>query len=177
MDMNKIEIGKISAAFGIKGELKLLHYSGEHERIEDIEELFLFIGENEKKYDVISMRITNKGPIIKLSGVDDRNSADLLVGAKVFVDSDNLMPLEEDSYYIRNIVGMKVVDKDENCIGIVSDYIDAPSNPLLQINAEDGGNDFLLPFVDSFVKTIDEKKGVISIEIPEGIREINKATK
>ena len=172
--MGKIEIGKISAAFGIKGELKLLHYSGEHERIENLEELFLVINEKETIYPISSIRISSKGPIIKLVGVDDRNAAELLVNAQVFVDEDSLAPLDDDSYYINDIIGLKVVSREGNTIGEVSDFIDNPANPVIQIEATDGENDFLLPFVDNFVIDIDLEKREMKIVIPDNLRTIGK---
>ncbi|MDR0851791.1 MAG: ribosome maturation factor RimM [Clostridiales Family XIII bacterium] len=197
----KIIIGKISGASGVRGAVKLFHFSGERERIAGIEELYLRVSEKPARGDtashsarhpvgnahgqepelrcfrIESLRYTGKTPILKLEGVEDRNAAEALVGVDAYVTSEHLAPLDEDSYYVRDLIGMCVADADGHVLGTVKDIIDNPAHDILlvatsgDLTAQDDTkqSEFLLPFVDAFILNIDTGKGVIIAAIPEGL--------
>jgi 16S rRNA processing protein RimM len=87
-------IGKLAAASGIKGELKLYHYSGDRENLTGLSELYV---EN-IPYKAELIRFASKVAIIRLAGVETRNDAESLVGREVYVEADTLPPLAEDSF-------------------------------------------------------------------------------
>ena len=86
---------------------------------------------------------------------------------KVYAHEDDVPPLGDDEYYIDSLVGLKVYNTKDEYLGEVSDIIEIPSGFILEIIDENDSR-FLLPFVDEFVKKINDE--LIIIEEIEGIR-------
>ena len=112
----RILIGKISAVFGIKGEVKILSYC---EVAQDIENYPLF----DDKGNEIKLKISNKNKTIigsnnsgaailiaKISGVDDRNTAETLRGKELFVNREDFEELKDNEFYHIDLIGLDVVD-------------------------------------------------------------------
>jgi 16S rRNA processing protein RimM len=163
----KIHIGRVSGAFGVKGEVKLFHYSGEGERIAGIGELFLHSEAGEKRVTVESLRFNGRTPIVKFGGVDDRNAAEALIGSEVFAEVGSLAPLEDEQFYVTDLVGLRVEDEQMGYLGDVVEVIDNPAHDILRVSGARG--EWLLPMVDVFVLDIDTEAGRISVRTPEGI--------
>ena len=162
----KIIIGRISGAFGIKGEVKLYHYSGNGERLSVLTSLCFILDEKEYEYEIENFRVQKKSPIIKLKGISDRDSAESLVGAEVYVEKELLRPVEEDSYFVDELIGLDVIENKLK-IGVVNDIIDNPAHEIVEISTPNGM--ILLPMVDSFVKSINLETSEMEVELPEGI--------
>ena len=188
----KILIGKISGVSGIRGEIKLFHFSGERERIAGIKVLYLHFSDgkvpgtaygaeaagtvsdgNFFRYDVTSMHYNGKIPIIKLDGIDSRDAAEQMIGCEVFAEPESLVPLSEGSYYISDLIGMHVIGADSSEIGTVKDVISNPAHDILVIahNLDGEKSEVLLPLVDIFIVSIDAEKRIITVNLPEGINE------
>ncbi|MDR1068493.1 MAG: ribosome maturation factor RimM [Clostridiales Family XIII bacterium] len=175
-----IEIGKISGAAGIRGELKLYHYSGERERLAGVGELFLESpGGDPQPCAVVSVRYAGKTPILKLGEVTDRSAAEALRGRRVFAREGDLAPLDADSYYVKDLIGASVCDASGNALGTVSDIIDNPAHDLLVIESaaetENITRKFMLPFVDVFILAVERNvEGFpvkITASLPDGLTE------
>jgi 16S rRNA processing protein RimM len=163
----KIHIGKISGASGLKGEIKLFHYSGESERIAGIGELFLQLNADMRRVEVESLRIQGRTPILKFVGIDDRNAAESLIGAEVFAASESLAPLEDGQFYVTELVGLSVEDERMGYLGDVAEVIDNPAHDILRISGANG--EWLLPMIDVFILNIDTEHRRISVRVPEGL--------
>jgi 16S rRNA processing protein RimM len=180
---DRILIGKVSGASGIKGEIKLFHYSGERERIAGIGELYLSRRHGEatqgakaqgeetglQRAEILSMRYTGKTPILRVKGIETREAAEALIGAEVYAHRDSLAPLGTDSYYVEELIGFGVRDESGERIGTVAGILDNPAHDILRIEPTDGGKEILLPMVDSFVASVDERARKITVRLPEGI--------
>ena len=170
-DHASIHIGKISGPSGIKGEVKLFHNSGEKERLIGLKELFLqrraegFL----TPFKVENIRMQGKIPILKLSGVEGRDAAEALTGARVFAQREQLNPPDEDGFYVEDLTGLPVRDEKGHAVGRVAGILSNPAHDLLEIESM-AGETFLLPMVDVFILSLDFQSGVV-VRIPEGLRE------
>jgi 16S rRNA processing protein RimM len=173
---DRIKIGKISAASGLHGEVKLFHDSGEHERLAGIEELFLSVkrgesaGQNLKSIKVLKLRFQGKIPILTLEGITTRSEAEAIIGAEVYADRESLAPLDEDSYYVSDLIGLNVADKTHGDLGKVTGILDNPAHDILRIGDE-FGKEILLPLIDEFIISVDTEAALIKVKIPKGLTE------
>jgi 16S rRNA processing protein RimM len=154
----RLLIGKISGAFGVKGELKLYHYSGDSERLENLREVRCLIGKSERDFRVLSVRMQKKTPIMRLEGIEDRNAAEALVNAEVFAYRDELAPTDGEGFFVEDIMGAVFADRGRN-IGVVSGFVDNPAHGILEVETP-AGEKFLVPLVDKFIRTlsVEEKR-------------------
>ena len=98
--MEKIKIGKIVNAVGLKGEVKVYHYSDYKERFEELDQIWI----DGRKVAIEGVRYMKDMVILKLDGVSDRNGAEALKEQEVFIDESMLRVLPEDTYYVKDLM-------------------------------------------------------------------------
>lgn len=164
--MDKIKVGKIVSAVGIKGEVKVYPYTDYPERLEELDEVYA--GEGGEVLYIDKVRYHKNMAIIKFKGTDDRNAAELLRDTFLYIDKKDLRVLDEDEYFIFDLIGLKAVDDHDNYIGKVTDVIQNTAQDIYEITAENG-NTILVPAVYEFITDIDINNGIMRIKPIEGL--------
>lgn len=159
----RIEIGGIARAHGIRGEVVVHTHDPDSEILGEIDSIF--VGGVARK--VLEARGTQKGWLVVLEGVQTRNDAEALRGQVVEVAREALQ-MEEGDILLDDMIGCKVVLVDGRPWGTIAS-VDIGYQDLLVIH--DGAIERLLPFVDEFVKDIDIAAGVVTVDPPEGLPE------
>jgi 16S rRNA processing protein RimM len=106
---NQIILGKVGAVYGIKGWLKIHSFTEELDAILDYFPWSLKLGNNTRTVDITDWRKHNKGLIVKVGGIDDRDNAQALVGSEILTNESTLPALSQGEYYWRDLIGMAVV--------------------------------------------------------------------
>jgi len=163
MKDEKIQIGKIVNAVGLRGEVKVYNYS-DPDRYDNIKSLLV----EDKRYNVKSVRYQANMVILKLEGVNDRNAAETLKDKYLYVFESELPELPEDTYYIRDLVGMDVVDEENNKVGVLCDVIQNSAQDVYEIQLENGKKGYI-PGVSNFILNIDLDNKVIKVRLIEGL--------
>lgn len=167
--MKEILIGKIVASVGLKGEVKVYNYS-DSDRFDYLNHIYLKVaGQNRLiEYGITNVRSQKNMIILKLSGIDTRNDSDKIVNKEVFITEDDLRELPEDSYYIRDLIGLKVINiEDEQIIGHLKNVNQNSAQDNYEIELENKKT-ILIPAVKEFVKEVNIKEGVIKIKLIPG---------
>lgn len=116
--------------------------------------------------------------VMKFSGIDSIEDAEKIIGAELRIPQAELPAAEEGSFYTFHLRGCRVYaihggnDSMDDYIGDVTDVVDGGGTQLLQIGS--GKEETLIPFAESIVKKIDLAARRIEVELPEGLRELNK---
>ncbi len=166
--MEKIKIAKIVNVVGIRGEVKLYNYSDYKERFEELDELILSLKGQEKTVKIEKVRYQGEMVILKFQGISDRNTAESLKNADVFITEADLRELPEDTYYLRDLIGMKVVDEGAyGEIGVLKDVLQNSAQDIYVVSRP-GGSQVLIPAVKDFIKKIDPEAGVITTNLIPG---------
>ena len=163
--MEKIKIGRIVNAVALRGEVKVYNYSGYKERYEELDRIIV---EN-TEYEIEKVRYQQEMFILKLAGVDNRNDAEAMKNKDVFITEEDLDELPDDTFYIRDLIGLQAVD-DSGRIGIVKDVLQ-PSAQDVYVIKTDSGRDILVPAVKEFVKEVNLEEGFIRLSLIEGMIE------
>lgn len=168
--MDKIVIGKIVNAVGLKGEVKVYSYAEEPDRFERLEKIFLGTEEKNTEYAVTKVRYKGDMVILTLDGVTDRNAAEALKGLMVLMDEADLEELPEGVYYIKDLIGMKVVSDSGVELGTLKDINTNTAQRVYEV-ARPGKPDILIPGVDEFILDTDMDNRVITVKVIEGLYE------
>ena len=182
-DRTMVNIGKLGAAVGLKGEVRGLLYADDSENLYEGAVLLIdadrfsagaddnsvYGVRHSAEIEVEAVRYQKGKPVVKFSGVQDRTAAEKLTGAELYIPESELAELEDGHYYYRDLIGLEARDCDSGAaIGTVSDIIDNTSQSLLEIERGNGGK-VLIPYVDAFVKTVSLEDGVIEIAVIPGL--------
>lgn len=165
--MEKIKIGQIVNVVALKGEVKVYNYSGYKERFEELDYIYV----EDKKTNIEKVRYMKETVILKLEGIEDRTAAEALKGKFVYIGEDQLRELPEDTYYIKDLIGLSVIDENENKIGKLKDIIQNRAQDLYEIELENK-NKTLIPAVEEFVLEINLDKKFIKVKLLEGILDL-----
>jgi len=124
-----------------------------------------------RKVEILSARAHKGTILVSLKGVDDIDSAKLLIGKVLAVKKDDLPKLKEGLYYIFELVGLICESTEGKRLGVVKDLIELPASDALVI-LEDGldKKEFMVPMVKAIVKQIDLEGRRVIIEDLKGLR-------
>ena len=123
MKQDYLLLGEIVRPQGIRGEVKVRHYTDDPERFYDLETVFLKRGESYDEMTVTDARVQGDDVYLKLEGIDDRNEAEKLRNIQLWVDRDNAVELGEDEVFIADILGAKAFDTKGNPVGVLKDVL------------------------------------------------------
>lgn len=112
--------------------------------------------------------------VLKFQGIDSIDAAEQLRGAELCVRRSGLAELDEGEYYLADLVGFKMIDATTgHPLGNVKGWSRAGPTAILEVEKPDG-SEMLVPFVRAICRRVDVHAGSISVELPEGLEELNQ---
>lgn len=161
----RIKIGKLVNFHGVRGEVKLLSDS------DFLEERFKAGNKVEIAGDELtieSYRTHKNFHMLKFEGVSNMNDIIHLKGKDVFIeDHSEELSLNDNEYHVRDIVGLTVINLDDNTeLGKISDVMFTGANDVWVIEGE---REYLIPYIEQVVKTVDFERGIVEITPLEGL--------
>ncbi|MFW6081326.1 MAG: ribosome maturation factor RimM [Desulfosalsimonas sp.] len=169
MDHNSLLlIGKIVAAHGTRGEVRVYSYVDEKIHLSAGRQVLIETpGKKALQYNICSAKVLKKTVCIGLEGVDDRNAAEALKGSSLLMPRSALPPPEPDAWYWCDLIGLEVYDNKEGFIGRVDAMIETGANDVFVVKNK--GAERLVPVVEHVVESIDPRAGRILVKLPEGL--------
>lgn len=161
---DRVLAGVITAAHGIKGEVKLKSFTADPQAIAAYGPLLASTGE---RFEIQKLKAQKDGFIATLKGVGDRNRAETLKGVELFVPRRQLPELQDDEVYIHDLIGVTAVDMSGADFGTVVAVPNFGAGDLIEIRRAGAGETVLVPFARSYVPEVDLAKGRIVIDLPE----------
>lgn len=158
-------LGKIGAAHGIKGEVRIASFTADPLAIADYGSL---LTDRAGLTVTIEKARLNKNTLVaRLKGVHDRNGAEVLNGTSLFVERDRLPEEEdEDDFYHTDLIGLDARLESGASIGRVVALPNYGAGDLIEIADPLSGDSFLFPFTRAVVPTISIEDGFLVISPP-----------
>lgn len=163
----RVLLGHILGAHGIRGAVLVRSYTAEPEAIADYGPL-----EDEPgrvSYALTVEGATAKGLICRIEGVGDRTQAEKLKGVALHVARDRLPPPEEGEYYHADLIGLSSVTEDGSPLGVVIAVLNYGAGDILEVRAEGQKRTALYPMTGEVVVRVDIAGGVIVLAPPEEV--------
>ena len=158
----RIVMGVITAAHGVRGEVKIKSFTAKAEDIAAYGPLYLDDGE--RTLTITRLRPAKKLLIARIEGITDRNAAEALKGRRLTLPRERLPePEEEDEFYHEDLVGLAVFDPAGERVGTVVAVQNFGAGDLLEIRPENGGPTFYQPFTRRDVPEVDIAAGRVVI--------------
>jgi len=175
-----LEVGRILDAWGVKGWVKILPHSTDPEALFSAKAWFLqvpdarfrpgftgFSGTVSLKVD--EAKIHSGTVVAKFTGLDDRNAAEALRGARIFLSRSSFPAASADEYYWVDLIGLNVVNREGVALGCVRDLMATGPHSVLCVEytstQEDGtGAERMIPFVSAYVDAVDITGKCITVD-------------
>jgi 16S rRNA processing protein RimM len=157
-------LGRIAAAHGIRGDVLIHSYADEPQDIAAYGPLETEDGS--RRLEVRTLRVTPKGVIARVTGVEDRSSAEALKGLALYVDRARLPAPEEGEFYRADLVGLRAQDGNGRTLGTVVAVENYGAGDLLELRLEGKQPTELVPFTEVFVPVVDIAGGRVVVVMP-----------
>ena len=167
-----ILVGRIGAAHGLRGLVKLQSFTAEPAAIGRYGPLQDAAGK--RRFEVTVQNLVKGGVVARIAGVDDRTQAEKLRGVELYLPREALPPAEEGEYYHADLIGLAVELIDGRPLGRVEAVDNFGAGDLLTVERA-GQTSVSLPFTDRVVPVVDLVAGRIVVDPPIGLLEEDAA--
>ncbi|MBE6861825.1 MAG: 16S rRNA processing protein RimM [Ruminococcus sp.] len=165
MKKEYLEAGKIVTIHGIKGEVKIMPYCDSPELLCEFDRLFL--GKNHTEIIIERSRVQKNMVIAKLEGYDTPEESEKLRNKLLYMHRDDL-ELDEDTYFIQDLIGIEVKDADTGKLyGVIEDVLETGANDVYSIKGED--RTYLVPAIADVVISTDIEANLMTIRPLDGL--------
>jgi 16S rRNA processing protein RimM len=168
---NLIVIGKVTGTHGVRGQLRIVTYSGNYDSISK-QHAVIMCGPNgeTEKFAIVSSSVHGKKVLVALEGLNDINQVQRLVGREIYAERDKLPKLADGEYYWCDLIGLKVVTTGGEDLGELYDIMATGSNDVYLVRS--GEKEYLIPAIEDVVVGVDLEAGVMMVSPLEGLLEL-----
>ena len=163
-----LEIGQIVNTNGLKGYLKIKPFTDDITRFGDLETVYIQKGKELIEFNIQDVKYVKNMVLLKLEGIDDIDEAQKYRNFYIKINRKDAVELEDNSYFIVDIIGSQVYTDDNIFLGKVIDVFQTGSNDVYTVKAEDG-KEILLPAIEDVIKDVDIENKKIIVHLLEGL--------
>ena len=167
-----LEIGKVVGAHGIAGVIRILFYSESVECLAPGRTLTLMDSQCQLLRKEITWSQAHKKVMrVALQGVSTRDEAEALAGWPVFTAKADLPPLEPETYYWSDVIGMAVYTVSGEYLGEIEQIIPTGANDVYVIKTppDHPAGEILIPAIASVIIEFDVDQRQMQVALPEGL--------
>lgn len=168
-----VEVGRVLGAWGVKGGLKVLPFAADAQALFSTKRWYLAPAEPPRPgglahpvlLRIVQAREQGDGIVATAQDLDDRNLAESLKGARVFVPRASFPTPDEGEFYWVDLIGMAVLNRGQQTLGTVVGLIETGPHCVLRVQpAADDADEILIPFVDAYVDAVERTEHRIRVD-------------
>jgi 16S rRNA processing protein RimM len=149
-----VEVGVVLGAWGVKGGFKVQPHAGDPQALFACKRWWLRDSRGmQRLLKIVQARAQGDSIVAGAQDVTDRDAAEALRAARVFVARTSFPTAADNEYYWVDLIGLDVVNRDGAALGRVADLIDTGAHSVLRVVEGDGER--LIPFVAAYVDDVD----------------------
>jgi 16S rRNA processing protein RimM len=167
-----IEIGKIVGAHGIRGAVKVYSYAESPECFTGCGDLIIVDPRgNRQRWSALWAKPHKNMLRLALKSVESRDDAEALAGHRIFIPRACLPPLEDDTYYWVDLIGMTVCTTGGETLGVVAEIIRTGANDVYVVEPgpDRREKEILIPAIELVVVEVDIDSRRMRVELPDGL--------
>jgi len=159
MKLQFVEAGEIVTTHGVKGEVKVLPWLDSPEDLCDFDRCRI----EGKEYEIEQCRVQKTCNLVKLSGIDTMEAAQLMRGKKIELYREDI---DDEVIFAAELIGVEVYCEGRK-LGKIKDVLDYPGNSVYIVKGE---HEYMIPAVKEFILSTDMEKNEMHVRIIEGMR-------
>ena len=163
-----LQAGVITTTHGIRGEVKVFPTTDDVHRFEDLDSVLLDTGREYMELEIENVKYFKQYAILKFKGIDNINDIVKYKGRSLYVTRDQAIPLEEDEYYIADLMGLDIYLENGEKFGILKDVMETGANDVYIVETEEG-KEVLIPAIHECVLDIDIEENRMEIHLMDGL--------
>ena len=163
-----LQVGVITSTHGIRGEVKVFPTTDDPKRFKKLKQVILDTGKEKRDLEVESVKFFKQFVILKFKGIDNINEVERYKRCPLLVTRDHAVPLQEDEYFIADMIGMQVVTEDGAVFGTLKDVIETGANDVYIIDSSEHG-EVLVPAIKECILDINIEEQKMQIHLMDGL--------
>lgn len=164
-DPQDVIVGRVASAHGVSGGIRVHVLSDVPHRFDAGQVLRIV----DRSYSITQSALAPNGQVIlRLQDIDSLGAAKGLVGQPVTVPQSSVPPPREGEYYHFQLLGLRVLTDDGECLGRVREILETGSNDVYVVSGESG--EVLIPALTDVVLEVRLDEGCMVVKLPEGLR-------
>jgi 16S rRNA processing protein RimM len=164
-----LQVGVIASTHGIKGEVKVFPTTDDPTRYKQLKKVLLDTGKEKLTLEIQAVRFFKNMVIVKFKGMDDINLVEKYKGKSLYVSREEAVELEEDEYFIADLIGMEVFT-EEGRLGTLKDVILTGANEVYVVELEDK-REVLIPAIRDCIREVDVAGRKMNVHLLDGLLE------
>ena len=162
-----LQVGVISSTHGVRGEVKVFPTTDDPQRFKSLKNVILDTGKEQIPLEIQGVKFFKQFVILKFKGIDNINDIERYKRRSLFVTREDAVELEEDEYYIADLIGMDVIT-DEGEEGKLVDVIETGANEVYVVEFEKYG-EVLIPAIHDCILDVDIENMSMKVHLLEGL--------
>ncbi len=162
------QVGVITSTHGIKGEVKVFPTTDDAGRFKRLNEVILDTGKERITLEIEGVKFFKRLVILKFKGIDNIDDVQKYRQKSLYVTRQNAVRLGRDEYFIADLMGLRVIDENEQEIGVLKDVMETGANDVYVIEMTDG-KELLLPAIKQCVLQVNIEEGYVKVHVLEGL--------
>ena len=163
-----LEIGQIVNTFGIKGQVKVNPFTDDINRFDKLKKVYIKNKLKNQELEIEEVKYHKNMVLLKFKGIDKIEDAENLRNSYILIDRKDQLPLDKDTYYIVDLLGLEVYTDENKLLGKLDDIFNTGSNDIYVVKDE-LGKQILLPAIKDVIKKIDIENKKIIVHILNGL--------
>jgi 16S rRNA processing protein RimM len=171
MRPERVVIGRILRAHGIRGELKVRRSTDLTNRFKPGSNVLLVRGGKDLgEFEIERVRVLGELIGVKFRGIESREDADGIKGSDIEVPPADLDNLPDDTYYVFDLVGMQVWSDEDQLLGEVTEVAPLPANDVLTVR--DGEKAYQIPMIADVIRDVAVSDKRITVHLLPGLLDL-----
>ena len=166
-----LRVGVISSTHGIRGEVKVYPTTDDPERFLDLEKVIMDTGKETIPLEIEQVKFFKNMVILKFKGYDNINDIEKYKGKELYITRDQAVELEEDEYFIGDLIGLSVTTEDGTVLGRLEEVMPTGANDVYIVRRKEG-KDLLLPAIKECVLDVDLEAGIMKVHLMDGLMDL-----
>lgn len=163
-----LQVGVITQPHGVRGEVKIFPTTDDPVRFKKLKKVILDTGKEKLDLEVEHVKFFKQFVIVKFKEFDNINDIERYKRCPLLVTRENAVSLEEDEYFVADMIGMKVITEDGTEFGTLSDVMETGANDVYVIDSKEHG-EVLMPAIKECVLNVDMESGIITVHLMSGL--------
>lgn len=165
---NYLRVGVITTTHGIKGEVKVYPTTDDINRFKDLKKIYLDTGKEYLPLEIEGVKYFKQLVILKFKDIKDINDIEKYKGKDLLIDRKDAIELEEDEYFIFDLIDSEVYTEDGNKLGVLTEVLTSAANDVYIVKTNDN-KEVLIPSIKECILDVDIANKRIKVHLLDGL--------
>ncbi|EEG51837.1 16S rRNA processing protein RimM [[Clostridium] asparagiforme DSM 15981] len=166
-----LRVGVITSPHGVRGEVKVFPTTDDAARFKTLKQVVLDTGKETISLEIEHVKFFKNMVILKFKGYDNINDIEKYRSKDLLIRREQAVELEEDEYFIADLIGLAVVTDAGEALGTVKDVMETGANDVYIVEMKDG-RELLLPAIGDCILDVNLDEGRMTVHVLDGLMDL-----